>query len=1377
MERTAGADFEAPGRATDAGAGDQTDVSGITLSQAHWRSYLPEYLLRRLASAPPQAEPESRELEAVLLLSDIQGFSSMVQGAVEQGRVGLEALAMQLNAYFSGLAEIVLSEGGDVLSVAGDAFLCLFLPAAGEPTVAGAAQRAARAALRVQQALADGGMPTRIGVACGPLALGQVGGHGQRWDLVLGGPALERVVVAERACPPGGVRLCPGCEALLAPVARLQAPGLLLALDDGAPPAPHAPAPAIDPERLRPYVPAIVLQRELITDKAWMAEFRNVSVMLASLPPLLPSDPLSLSQLHAGIGAFQRVLARYQGTLKVDADDKGLLLLGVFGLPTRSHEDNAGRAVRCALELVAALREAGLPGAVAVTTGRAFCGVFGNHLRREYMMRGDVVNLASRLSLLRESEVLCDRATVQGARGAAQFEPLGEWPLRGLAQPVAVWRAEAAVAPAEPGVGGLPADDIGLVGRQAELAVLDEALAALARGQGGLALVSAEAGLGKSRLVAELMRRAQGNGIELLHGQAASIERSTPYFVWRTVLRRLLGLHEGVPRSRWPALLHEQLGDSAPLIGDLLELALDDTPHTAQLRGEVRAGNTRAAALALLRAAAQRRPTLLVLEDLHWFDSSSLALLLALAREGLPLLLVATSRSVAEPQADATWLELRALCQQANPARLLELQVLAEAEMRALMARRLGVPELPPALEAFVLARVGGHPYFCEEFLLALRQCGALRVEDGRCVVGELEAMDLPTTVEGTLVARIDGLREPEQLCLKLGAVVGRQFNLRTLAQAHPLDDERTQIAERLQALCRAELTLAEAGPELAADGDDPRFRFKHQITRDVAYDMMSLVQRRSLHASVAQALEALESARGRDSTPPHAVLAYHWDRAGEPLRALEHLERAGEQALRGGAFVEALDFFGRALDTGARCGATPERTAQWLKGQGTARYFLGDMPGAQDSLERAVAVIDRPVPDGAAAGGGSLRELAVQALHALAPQRFLGREAARKAALDTAVDIYRTLGQIYYLDGDAMNRVTYVTLRGVNVGQRAGPSPALARVLANAGSMMGWLGLDRWSDAYLGAAARMAGDGGQRGAEAYVWNITALTRAQRGTWGAALAANQRALELVQQIGDHNLEAEVWIVRGTVHDCAGDYAALAQDWPRARELALARRNPQVLCWSHLDECDALLGAGDDDGAARALDQALATPTAANDGSSTADKAQALAVVRWRQGRVDEALAAAREVLQLVTRQPPSGYHWVHFLAVATEVLVDAAAQRPEAAADARRGVRALLKLSGRFRNVLPRSRWLKARLATGAAARAALAEALRLAEAHDMPYERARAQAAMATLPDATAAERERAVAAALPAFERLGAWHERWRWAQALGLPARGPR
>jgi anti-anti-sigma factor len=1358
-------------------------VSGITQfpipeARLHWRSYLPEFLLRRLSSPPTLGAPESRNLEAVLLLSDIQGFSGLVQQAVVAGRGGLESLSAQLNAYFALLAEVVLDEGGDVLSVAGDAFLCLFEAEAGEQSLAGAARRAARAGLRIQQGLRDDGMPTRIGVAAGAVAVGQVGGHDERWDLVLGGPALEQVVAAERACPAGAVLVCSRSRELLA-AGAVFAPALdnglsrLVSAGDDTAPRRRAAAPDIDAERLRPYVPAIVLQRELLTDKAWMAEFRYVSVLLAQLPPLLPSDAQSLAQLHAGVGAFQRVISRYQGTMKVDADDKGLLLLGVFGLPMRSHEDNAGRAVRCALELVEALRTAGLPTAVAVTTGRAFCGVFGNHLRREYMLRGDVINLAARLSKSREDEVLCDRATVHGAREAAHFEAVGDVALRGVPQPVAVWRA---VAPAGPA--GAPVRPLALVGREAERAVLGQALDGVAAGRGGMALVSAEAGLGKSRLIGELRNQARERGITVLLGQAASIERSTPYFAWRPVVQRLLGLADDSPRAGWPARLRERLGDSAPLFGDLLDVAIEDNGHTAQLRGEVRAGNTRAAAMQLLQAAAREGPTLLVMEDLHWFDSSSLALLLELAQAlehaGLPLLLVATSRHSPDTQADAAWNELSQHCRTLDPDRVLDLPVLGEDDMRALMVQRLGVTELPPALEDFVLARVGGHPYFCEEFLLALRECGALHVEAGRCQVGALESMDLPTTVEGTLVSRIDGLTEPEQLCLKIGAVVGRRFAERTVTEAHPLESERTQVGERLRSLCRSELTQPEVAAEGAAEGAaedsgaEHRFRFKHQITRDVAYDMMSSAQRRSLHAGVAQ---ALESVHVLDASPPHAVLAYHWDCAGEPTRALHHLERAGEQALRGGAFVEAKAFFQRAVDSGERnAAAEPGRVAQWLKGLGTAQYFLGDMAGAQGNLERAVGAIDRPVPTSAAANTASLRELAVQALHALAPSRFHGRDAARQAVLDNAVDIYRTLGQIYYLDGDDMGRVTYVTLRGVNVGQRAGPSQALARVLANAGSMMGWLGLNRWSDAYLDAAVRMAGQGGQSGAEAYVWNITALTQAQRGAWVPALAANQRALELVRKIGDHNLEAEVWIVRATVHDCAGDYTALAADWPRARELALQRRNPQILCWSYLDECDALLGADDTAGAARALELALATPTALNDGSSVADKAQARAVVRLRQGRLGEALEAAREVLTLVTRQPPSGYHWVHFLAVATEVLIELS-QAPgvssaSIADDAARGVRALEKLSGRFRNVLPRSRWLRGQLLQGAAARPRYAEALRLAEQNDMPFEQARALAALASLPDATPEDRRRAQAEALPCFARLGAVHEARRWA-----------
>jgi class 3 adenylate cyclase/tetratricopeptide (TPR) repeat protein len=1358
-----------------------TTLSSVTESQTHWQSYIPKCVQRRLVAAEPAVRPEGEVSDAVLLLSDIEGFSALVAQAAESGRLGLESLSTQLNTYFADLAGIIDDQGGDILFVAGDAFLCLFEPQGdGAAAMQDAAHRAAWAALAIQQRLRGLTLRTRIGIGCGALARGHVGGHGARWDLVLGGPALSEAIAAELAAPAGGVLLSDACARLLEGVAEFGAApaghALLAALDDAQRPqaAPQRDVRA-DPLALRPYVPAIVLQRALLTDSAWMAEFRTVSVVLSDLPPLAPGDQDSLPRLHAGVLAFQRAVARYEGTMKVDVDDKGVLVVGVFGLPSGSHEDNADRALRCALELSVALRGEGLPPAVGVATGRAFCGVFGSDRRREYMVRGECINLASRLATVGGDAVLCDRATVQAVRtAAASFEPAGEHHLRGQAQPLAVWRAVVADPATEAPAPALRTTS--LVGRKAELAQLEAALDDAAAGRGGLVLIEAEAGLGKSRLVAELVRSAQDRGVRVLRGQAAPIERSTAYFAWRPVVRSLLRLDEEVlPGAAWPQRVAEALrdlprqADAMPLLADVLALAAADNERTAEMRGEVRAENTRAAVRALLERAARERPTLLVLEDRHWFDSASSALLLALAQAlgaaGLPLLLVATSRPHAAGDADPVGVELREHCRALAPARLIELQALSEAELRALMRHRLAVDELPEALVEFVSARVGGHPYFCEEFLQAMRESGALRVEEGRCTVGDLAALDLPTTVEGTIVARIDGLREAEQLCLKIGAVVGRQFMQRTVSAAHPLLAEQPQVPERLRVLCLSDLTQREL------DSAEPAFRFKHQITRDVAYQMMSGAQRKPLHASVAQALEA---AHAGDLAPPHAVLSFHWGQAGQFERALHHLERAGEQALRAGAFVEALDFFRQAVETAQNSSLAldAERVALWNKGRGTAHYFLGDMAASQACLERAVAVLDAAVPEGRAAVGASLRELLRHGLHALWPGRFNGRRAARKALLDEAVDIYRMLGQIYYLDGADMARVTYVTLRGVNVGESAGPSPGLARVLANTGSMMGWLGLNRWSDSFTARAVRMAGEGGQSGALAYVWSIAAITQAQRGRWSEALAANQRALELVQELGDHNVEAEVWIVRATVHDCAGDYAALATDWPRARALAMQRRNPQILCWSFLDECDACLGAGDTEGAARALEQALGTTTAAHDGSSTVDKAQARAVVRLRQGRLAEAAAAAREVIDLVTRQPPSGYHWVAFLANAVEVAIELAARPPSSggtgitgstgddwrqglAADAARGMRALEALSGRFRNVLPRSRLLRARLLSGAAAQAKLREALRLARQNGMPFEEARALAALAALGDLSGA------GPALAIFEQLGAHFE----------------
>jgi class 3 adenylate cyclase/tetratricopeptide (TPR) repeat protein len=1326
--------------------------------------YLPAMLLRRLAAGPIEA-PEARRAPCAILLSDIQGFSRLVERLSARGRAGLEELTWRLNGYFADVVEVIDAHGGDVLYITGDAFYCVW-PAGDGPSLADAVARAAQAGLavqaRVDQRPAGDGQrfATRIGVGAGELLTAYAGGLEGRWELIATGEALADVVAAEREAPAGTVRLSPSAWALVAD--RCDGRSLagggaeLLRVRRAPPAAPPTPAPADLGPAVRPFLPPAVLDREQVADQAWLAEFRTVSVVLADLPPLRDTEGASLAQLHAGVRAVQEVGRRYEGTVRVDVDEKGILLLAVFGLPPRAHEDDALRGVQAGRALADGLRALGLAAGVGVATGRALCGVFGSERRRDYMLRGDVINLAARLMSAAKGDIACDAATVQGVRGRMAFEALAPIAVKGRERPVPVFRpqgrAEARTAATH-----------AIVGREAERARLAGALAALQSGAGATVLIEADAGLGKSALAGELAARARAAGVQVLVAPSDAIERSTPYFAWRPVAAALLDLTPELDPAAARARVDQrmrgfpELEPLVPLLSAVLPVPIPDTALTAEMTGEVRADNTRRLLAELLRSAATSRPTLLVVEDAHWLDSSSWALLLDVLRGVRPILAVVTTRvSGAEPG-----VEHAALRQLAGPDRL-RLEGLAPEETADLLRRRLGCEELPVTLARVVQDRSAGNPFFAEELLEALREAGVVRVADGRAVVGDLERVDLPGTVEGVILSRLDRLESGQQLCLKVASVIGRVFRARTLRETHPVAEERGRVPAHLAALTRLELTLPESPePDLA-------YLFKHVVTRDVTYELMPLAQRQPLHRGVAEWYERHHAA---DLAPHYALLSYHWARAGDPGRTAGYLELAGEQALRDGAFQEALVFFGQALALahGGRLPADPVRDAHWSRGLGVAHYFLGDLPASRRFLEQAVAALDRPIPSGRAVGGALLAAAGTQALHRLRPHRWLGRRREERRRLVAAADCYRILGQIYYLDGEPAEGLTYPTVRGLNVAEEAGPSPELARLLQNIAVVAGLLGRRRWADWYADQAVRMAEQEGQYAAGAYVWHIRAIGEAQVARWAAARAANDAALERIRKLGDYNLEAEAWVVRATITLCQGDYLAAPEAWSQARRLAERSGNAQIVCWSLLDEVETLLGRDDVAGADRVLETALAIPVSETDGSSILEKHRALALTRLRQGRAGEALAAADAVVEFITRHPPTGYHWADFCASAAEVhaeLVAASAagseERRVLTRKATRSCRLLRRLGRQFHNVRPRARLIAGTLAWAggrrSAARRQWAEAARLAERMEMPFERAKALVAQARVAPAGG---RADIAEAVAIFERLGAWYE----------------
>jgi class 3 adenylate cyclase/tetratricopeptide (TPR) repeat protein len=1325
--------------------------------------FIPRYLSGRLASGPPITGPECTVVRGAVLLLDIAGFTAQVERLAGTGDEGLEEVAAAFNAHFIEIVDVVYAHGGDVLSIAGDAFFCHW-PADESGGLPNAIVRAAQAGLAIQAALsghvkgASHRFSARIGIGAGDLTIALVGGVGGNWQVVTAGPPVDEVANAERDAPLGRVAissatlaLVPGrCETV--PVSE----GLeeLRAVREGLPVSPTAPRQATTEDAIRTFVPAALAELGPFGGTDWLAELRRVTVLIARPPPGAQSD--FIASTHQTVRIFQEIISRFEGTMRVSVDNKGVTIVCTFGLPPMAHENDAERGILAAEALLDGLGEHAGRTSIGIANGRAFCGVFGGDVRRDYTLHGDVINLAARLMQAQDGEILCDDATAQVVHDRFAFEVRRPIIVKGRTELIRTYRPSQRLR----SVSRAP---VTVVGRTAERARLTELLDALARRDSSLLILEGEAGIGKSWLVNDTVQRAERGDARVLLSAGDPLERQSPYAPWRPAFLSLFDIGDdptsAAARARVASRLrdHPELERLAPLLNSVLPLQLPETELTAAMTGEVRAENTRALLTGLLRLEAQAAATLLVVEDAHWFDSSSWGLLLEVVQSVHPLVVLVTTRPVADSAVELA--RLRALA-----SAHLHLHGLSEPEIETLLRDRLGVPRVPTELVRFVQGRVSGNPFFCKELIQTMVEAGLVTMSGTTCSVGDLTSVEIPATVEGVVLSRLDRLTPAQQLCIKVAAVIGRSFRAGTVRDLYPVPEERDHVHAHLAALALLDLTTHDA------DEPDGMFRFRHEITRDVTYQLMTVAQRQPLHRAAA---EWYEEHHADDLSPYYGILAYHWERAGDPAKTLGYLERAGRQALRDGAFREALSFLSSAVELYEGADVAPDPVARALcdKGIAVAHYFLGDLARSREYLERAVAVLDRPVPAGRRLGLAGLGAVLQQVAHLVAPRRYRGRRAAEGETLGEAVDSYRILAQISYLDAEPASRLLYLTVTGLNLAELVGPSTQLACLLMSVGTVASLVGFHRRGNRYAAQALEMAQTEGIYDAGPFVWSIYAIKQAQVGQWQALAEANDRALKLVYEVADYNLEAEVWQTRAAAYLCQGDYDAAETAWRHTRQLAEQTGNPQMRCWSLLDEVETRLGQDRTAEAAEVLEEALAIPTAASDGSSTLEKLVATAVTRVRQGRDGDAVAAADALLEIVGTDPPTGFHQVDFAAGALEVYLDvldsgdeyAQTHRAELLGRARRGTRALRRMARTFPFVRPRRELARARLRRAQGRPRAAARAARRAEAIaldlDVPFDRARALAEQAREP--SGAEQTTRLETAAAIFAERGATYE----------------
>ena len=654
------------------------------------------------------------------------------------------------------------------------------------------------------------------------------------------------------------------------------------------------------------------------------AERRQVTVMFSDL---VGSTALSArmdpEDLREVISAYQKSVAqtvrRFGGFVAKYMGD-GVLVY--FGYP-EAHEDDAERAVRAGLELIGAVAGlktgVGLQTRVGIATGLVVVGdLIGSGSAQEQAVVGETPNLAARLQVIAEpnTAVIAD-GTRKLLGNLFELEDLGPKNLKGIAGPVRVWvalRASSVESRFEAlHTSGLTA----LVGREEELELLLRRWGRAKTGEGQVVLLSGEAGIGKSRLTAALLERLADEPHTRLRYFCSPQHTDSALYPIISQMERAAGLaHDDTPRAKLDKLdavlapTSTSIHDAA-LFAEMLSLPNDGRYPALELAPEQRRQRTLEALTAQLVGLVGQRPVLMIAEDAHWIDPTSLEVFGRTVDriKALPALLIVTFR----PEFNAPWVGRSYVTS-------LALNRLGERETAAIIVHLVGNKELPADVMAEIVERTDGIPLFVEEMTKAVLEAEGEGDARRTAAAVPSPALAVPASLHASLMARLDRLGPAKEVA-QIGAAIGREFSYALLAAV--VSKPEAELASALDRLIAAGLLFRQGVPPHAT------YLFKHALVQDAAYGTLLREPRRALHARIAEILES-QFAEIAESRPE--MLARHYTEAALIEKAAGLWGKAGQRSLARSALVEAIGQLTRALDQIAALPATPALRREEIK-------------------------------------------------------------------------------------------------------------------------------------------------------------------------------------------------------------------------------------------------------------------------------------------------------------------------------------------------------------------------------------------------------------------------------------------------------------
>ena len=709
----------------------------------------------------------------------------------------------------------------------------------------------------------------------------------------------------------------------------------------------------IDYSKPQSYTPKFLADKILSSRSAIEGEKKLVTVMFADVANYtVIAERLDPEEIHQIMDSFFKILIdvihKFEGTINQFTGDG---IMAIFGAPV-SHEDHAQRACYAAFDIQKAMIDFGeklkeekdidFKLRIGLNTGPVVVGSIGDDLRMDYTALGDTTNLAARMQQSAQlGSIFLTNSTYKLISTYFVTEPLGELQVKGKKEPVTTYLlkharsirtlmdiiAEKELSP--------------MIGRSEEFNRLHRLWKFCKKSKGQVVFIVGEAGIGKSRLVFEFHRAVSGEKITWLEGRCTAYGRNMPFSPLIDLLKRNFRIDEDDSEEiiirkieKGMSVLGDETKDRAPYLkflfsvdpGDSLIQSMDAQGRRRMIFDSIRLMTIHGSKL---------RPLILFFEDLHWIDHESEDFLRYVINSiaVLPVMLILTYRpGYVNPFGERTFFNR------------ISLKALEKDESLDLTKKVIGVNELPKFIEPLILDRAEGNPFYIEEIAKSLEELGTLKKVEKIESAENQGQIQIPTSIQDIIMARIDRLPEEEKIALQIASVIGREFSNRLLEQMAKLKEDLTDI---LGDLVKLEIIYqTQFYPELS-------FMFKHALTHDVAYNSLLASKRKAIHALTGEVIEEIYSKRMAEH---FEIVAHHFEQGEVWDKAIKYLVLSGKKALSNMANPSARTFFKKVIHISSQQDVTltTEQKYEIYQGKGNTEFNMGHYDVAEKDFFRA---------------------------------------------------------------------------------------------------------------------------------------------------------------------------------------------------------------------------------------------------------------------------------------------------------------------------------------------------------------------------------------------------------------------------------------